>query len=367
MKKILFTVTLSFFALRALSGESLLWYEKPAPAHIKRPWLTENREFTNKSNPDPNWEKYALPIANGSLGAMIYGSIDEERIQFNEKSVWNGGPGTPGYVDGNRIGAWKAWREVQELMLKGDKKQAGDLAPNIKGTQPYKVEPPYFGRYMTFGEMYIKTGIEPDSVKNYKRQLDLETGIVSVGFKHNGDDYKRRYFASYPDNVIVMQFASTAKQELRFIWDSPHNITSSANNKTFNLHGKLAENGLELAAGVRVLTDGDCSISDNEIVVKNSKLVTFILSADTSYLNQYPNYTGVKPLETTAEWLDKATSKGYHQLLKRHLADYQELYQRVRLNLQANTSMLPTDARVQAVKKGEIDTGLIELHYNFGR
>jgi alpha-L-fucosidase 2 len=34
----------------------------------------------------------ALPLGNGTLGAMIFGGVAHERIQLNEDSCWSGGP-----------------------------------------------------------------------------------------------------------------------------------------------------------------------------------------------------------------------------------------------------------------------------------
>ena len=56
---------------------NLLWYEQPAT----------------------DWEKEALPIGNGRIGAMVFGGVESERIQVAEKSLWTGGPGTEGGYD----------------------------------------------------------------------------------------------------------------------------------------------------------------------------------------------------------------------------------------------------------------------------
>lgn len=46
-----------------------LWYDEPA------------NQWTD-----------ALPLGNGRLGAMIFGTPAGERIQLNEETIWGGGP-----------------------------------------------------------------------------------------------------------------------------------------------------------------------------------------------------------------------------------------------------------------------------------
>ena len=352
----------------------MLWYDRPAPAEKKRPWLHENPNYTSKGNPDKDWEKYALPIGNGSLGAMIYGSIAEERIQFNEKTVWSGGPGSKYFAEGNTPEAWKSRKKLQELILAGkdkDKKEIKELSKNLCGSSEHlkgAKKGEYFGSYMTFGEIYIKTGIIEANVKDYRRELNLETGTVTVTFSINGKNYKREYFVSYPDNVIVMRFIAEQPQNLNLEVATPHKLkTSAVGGKMLLVDGKLKSNGLELASAIVVLGDGKNTFSDKGIAVSGGKDITFILSADTAYVNNYPDYRGVDPVKTTAEWLKNAEKKGVAGLTKSHLKDYKQLYDRVKLNLDAKKSDLPTDQRVLACKKGAIDNGLIELFYNFGR
>ena len=50
-------------------NNNCLWYRQPA-----KEWVE------------------ALPVGNGRLGAMVFGGINQERIQLNEDSVWSGQP-----------------------------------------------------------------------------------------------------------------------------------------------------------------------------------------------------------------------------------------------------------------------------------
>lgn len=77
----------------SLEGRAV-WYG----GHPER-WTGGNKPITAGDairNPDPEWESQSLPLGNGSLGANVLGSVAVERITFNEKTLWRGGPGTPG-------------------------------------------------------------------------------------------------------------------------------------------------------------------------------------------------------------------------------------------------------------------------------
>ena len=56
------------------------------------------------NQPAQSWEREALPIGNGRLGAMIFGGIDQEHIQFNEDSLWIG--------DEQDTGAYQAFGDI---------------------------------------------------------------------------------------------------------------------------------------------------------------------------------------------------------------------------------------------------------------
>lgn len=86
MKSCLVLLTLlSVAAPRALlaAESTTLWYDRPAT----------------------DWQKEALPIGNGRLGAMLFSGVDQEHIQFNESSLWIG--------DETDTGAYQAFGDIQ--------------------------------------------------------------------------------------------------------------------------------------------------------------------------------------------------------------------------------------------------------------
>lgn len=76
------------------------------------------------------WEEEALPIGNGSLGAKVFGLIGAERIQFNEKSLWSGGPlpDSSDYQGGNLQDQYVFLAEIRQALEKRDYNLAKELA-----------------------------------------------------------------------------------------------------------------------------------------------------------------------------------------------------------------------------------------------
>jgi len=65
----------------------------------------------------------ALPIGNGRIGAMLFGGIENDRIQFNEETLWTGEPRVY-----NRPGAYKYLDSIRQLLFQGKQKEAEALA-----------------------------------------------------------------------------------------------------------------------------------------------------------------------------------------------------------------------------------------------
>lgn len=114
------------------AGELTLWYEKPAHTDYK------------------GWEQQALPIGNGYMGAKVFGGIRREQIQFNEKTLWTGGPGTPGYALGcTRDDNGQAMHEIQNMLAAGENEAAEKAMRGLQGSEAG------LGAYQNFGTMFL--------------------------------------------------------------------------------------------------------------------------------------------------------------------------------------------------------------------
>lgn len=159
-------------ATQQAEQDLVLWYERAADdygiASPRESWKIENQARTHKANPDPAWERYALPLGNGFLGAMTYGGVAEERVQLNLDSLWSGGPGSEGWRQDPVIeGAADQLPAIRQALLDGDAKRAQELSTQwLRGQWqtddaddiPREIHDVRFGRFQTLGELAIATG-----------------------------------------------------------------------------------------------------------------------------------------------------------------------------------------------------------------
>ena len=320
--------------------------------------------------PGTDWETDALPLGNGSIGAMVFGKVEEERILLNEKTVWDGGPNVPGFTDGNKVDSYKYLPEIRKALLDGDYAKAEKLSQeHLMGT--YNYEHINFGDYKPLGDVYISTGI--DNFSNYKRSLNLNSAVSTVEFDNDSTHYTRKYFCSYPDSVLVMLFTANEKGKQNLILklsssqhDSPVYSTSE---KSLLLNSVVPVNRMKLSTRVHVTNiGGSVSTANNMITIAGADSVIFLLSADTEYKQVYPGFLGEDPEKNTLAIINKARKKSYPKLLKNHVDDYKELFDRVKLSINDDTGLrnLPTDERVAAYSRGN-DYGLEVLNFQFGR
>jgi alpha-L-fucosidase 2 len=281
----------------------------------------------------------ALPVGNGHLGAMVFGGASRERIQFNEHTVWTGEP-----HDYAHHGAAKYLPRIRELLWEGRQKEAEDLA-----MREFMSEPLHQKAYQAFGDLYLEfPDIRDDQVTNYRRQLDLETGIVSVQFDFAGVAYRREIFASYPANVVVVRL--TASDPSRLPYRAQLKSAHEGSVETADsISGRIADGAIRYQATLNT------SAHDAGI--------TIILAGATNF----KNYRDVSadPKARVDAILAAAAGEGYQKLRGQHIADYQRLFRRVTLDL-GPAPDLPTDERIAAFSKTG-DPALVALVFQYGR
>lgn len=335
------------------------------------------------------WESQSLPIGNGSLGANIIGSVDTERITFNEKTLWRGGPNTAKgaeyYWNVNKQSA-HVLDEIRKAFTEGDQQKAEMLTrQNFNSEVPYEAnrEKPFrFGNFTIMGEFYVETGLDTLGISDYKRILSLDSALAVVQFKKDNVAYQRSYFISYPANVMVMRFSAdrAGMQNLVFSY-APNSISqgslSGDGDKGLVFSASLNNNGMKYVVRIQAETKGGTlSNTGCRLTVKGADEVVFYVTADTDYkMNFNPDfkdpktYVGVDPAETTCQWINNAVMQGYTALFQQHYSDYAALFNRVRLNLNptVKTSDIPTPQRLKNYRNGQPDYYLEELYYQFGR
>lgn len=298
---------------------------------LKAQKLTNDKIWYGK--PAEKWESEALPIGNGRMGAMFYGGIKTERIQFNEQSLWSG--------DNNWDGEY----------------ETGDRG---------------FGSYRNFGEFVINfDGLA--NAKAYSRQLNISTGIHTTTFEVNGITFTREAFASYPDQVIAFRYTTSKKAGLsgNVSMLSSQGAQCNASISGLSVVGQMP-NLLKYAANLKLIPNGgSVSVKDNQLVFKNCNSITFYLDARTNYKADYTvGWRGDDPMPRIAKELSAALKLGYEKLKIRHLKDITTLTNAASIDIGKTAPeqlSLPIDVRLKNYATGVKDPDLEELLFQYGR
>jgi alpha-L-fucosidase 2 len=341
-----------------------LWYRAPASDHPLLP-LDAPRESRQAATAE--WVR-ALPVGNGRLGAMVFGGIVHERLQLNEDTLWAGRPYDPVNPE-----AKDALPEVRRLLADRKYTDAAKLVQTKVMSKPLAQMP-----YETIGDLAL-TFPQVDSVENYRRDLDLTTAITHVSYTSGGTTFSREVFASAVDQVIVVRLTASRPGAISFEarMQTPQRASIEASSDGdlvmrgvngdgagATADGRPMTGALRFEARVRVLpTGGTRRASDDAVVVRDADAVTLLIAAATSYRN-YDDVSG-DPAVRVAATLDPASRKSVDVLRDAHVRDYQQLFNRVTLDLGSSRS-LPTDARVRAFAD-EADPGLAALYFQYGR
>ncbi len=327
------------------AGEGAGRPEAPAPGGLTL-WYTR---------PATNWEREALPIGNGRLGAMIFGGTARERLQLNEDSLWAGGP-----RDCNNPEARDALPEVRRLLFAGQPAAAMKLARARLMGRPMTLRP-----YQSLGDLHLDfPGHE--AAEDYRRELDLETAVARVQYRVGEVTHTRELFASHPDQVIVLRLTASRPGTLTFFatLDREQEATTSTQPpRQVHLRGALdGGRGLEFFAAVQAQVDGGQVFTPmRRLEVRNATSATFLLGAATSF--------GGRDAEAvTLADLARAACKPDRTLWRDHVADYQRLFRRVELDLGgADAAREPTDIRLARFQAGADDPHLQATFFQFGR
>ena len=343
-------------------------------------WYTSPADITKYYQ---GWQEKSLPIGNGGIGGTVFGGITRERIQLNEKSLWSGGPSESrkNYNGGNlenKGNNGATMNSIHEYFAKGQDNTATNLAKrNLIGASDDNGTNGY-GYYLSFGNMYIdfKNVSSNSDVKNYTRDLDLNTAIAGVNYDKGSTHYSRENFTSYPDNVIVTHITADGSEKISLdvsvepdnnrgdavngIGDSSYkrDWDTKVSNGLISINGQLKDNQMKFTSQTQVITDnaGTVTDGDGKVSVSGASEVTIITSIGTDYKDEYPSYrTGesADDLSNRVKWyVDQAAAKTYEELKANHVSDYQKIFDRVDLNLGQTVSTKPTDELLSAYKAG---------------
>jgi alpha-L-fucosidase 2 len=330
-------------------GEMVLWYRQPGEK-----WLD------------------AMPMGNGIMGAMVFGGVQRERIALNESSFWSGRP-----HDYNNPDALKYFPQIRDLVFAGKFQEAEKMAD-----QHFFGVPSAQQAYQPLGDLWLSfDGIE--KVDEYRRELDMETGVAKVSYRSGPAVFTCETFVSYPDRVLVVRITSDkpGQVSVKAQFKSPYLERATAKPGELVMDGcwkgpipvknwliaPVEGKGLGFQVKLVAFPDGGKSDgADDTVSIQGANAVTFVVTAATSFVNYHD--ISADPATACEKILAGTAGKDYATLRRRHVDDFRALLGRVHLNV-GDPSMngKPIDERLIAHRAGKRDTNLEALCFQFGR
>ncbi|GAB5554165.1 MAG: glycoside hydrolase family 95 protein [Saprospiraceae bacterium] len=307
--------------------------------------------------PAEKWVE-ALPVGNGSLGAMIFGGVLKEHLQFNEETLWAGKPHN--YVN---EGAGEHLDEIRRLLTAGQQMDAQRLAAKEFMSEPLKQVP-----YQPFGDVYFEFD-HSNEYQDYERTLDLSNAMVNVSYQVDDVAFNRSFFSSYPDQVLVVHLTASQAKALNFkvgmdALHEDHQVTPDISGHTLKVQVK--EGALRGVATYKVDTDGQLQIKGAQLEVNDASWATLYLSAATNYKN-YNDVSG-NPAAVVQKNLSKIKKRTFNDLKQRHIKDYSSFYNRFSINLGDNgRSNRTTNKRIYDFWEQPDDPQLVALYVQYAR
>ncbi|MGN0642671.1 MAG: glycosyl hydrolase family 95 catalytic domain-containing protein [Huintestinicola sp.] len=311
------------------------------------------QSFTYYTRPSANWDE-ALPVGNGRIGGMIFGSHNAELIQLNEDSLWSGG-----FRNRNNKKAYPNLEKIRRLIDEEKLAEAEQLCLDaFCGTNENQ------RHYQPLGDLHIYQ--QAGEYSEYMRSLDLETAVSEVKFISDGVMFTRQVFVSHPDEVMVIHISADKKRCVSFtacIDGRDDNYDKNEDIDTETLIFTVSD-GIPYACAITAKAiGGNCHTDANRISCENADEAMIIVAAQSSW--RTGDYENKAVCQAKA-----AARKTFSQLLSRHIADYSSLYGRCSINICDNSGGMsgkPTDERLEAVKNGGQDNRLAELYFNFSK
>jgi alpha-L-fucosidase 2 len=364
----LFVIQAFFSQAFSQQKPMLLWFD--TPAYQPKEFSYKAKEFTNPFHFEEKGWFEALPVGNGRLGAMVFGGVISERIQLNESSLWDGYKRDAA----NPLSA-KALPQVQELMFSGKIDAAEQLAGKIMLGIPLRIDP-----YQSLGDLFIEQLLDKKDTAytQYRRWLSLDSAIAVTQFQIEGINYRREIFASNPDSVIVIRFSGDKPGSLNLrikLMREKDALTSASTSEpnAIAMQGRIhrLDDKTKKPVGMRFSSYVKAVSSTGKITVAKNGVMTVKEASDlVLYITASTGYHQKNPASACIQTVRRAAKKPVSTVFSAHLADYQSLYNRVKINLsaQSNPYELPQDKRLERVIKNSVeDPYLSELLFQYGR
>ena len=321
-----------------------LWYNRPAMAFEE-----------------------SLPLGNGRLGMLVYGNPNDDVVQLNDLTLWSGTPVDPHEDEG----ASRWIPEIRHALFDEDYARADSLQLHVQGHNSTYYQP--------LGTLHIidrNTGV----MTNYHRELDLDSALVHVSYQKDGVSYRREYLCSAPDQLGAIRLTASARGAI----NAEISLTSILSHKTKAGFQQLTMTGHAMGPSdesthfcsiVRVEhQDGTIEAADSTLLLKDITEATIWFVNATSF-----NGATKHPVREGAPYLEEANDRAWHtkniqyaETKARHVADYKQFFDRVKLDLLPRISLhhedIPTDSLLRSYGSSTANDRYLEtLYFQFGR
>ena len=315
-----------------------LWYDRPA-----------------------QYFEESLPIGNGKLGALVYGGAEDNLVYLNDITLWTGKP-----VDRDLDKDAHQWiPKIREALFNEDYQLADSLQRYVQG--------PNSQYYQPLATLHIYDWNVGD-VSDYRRELDIDSAFCRDRYVREGITFTREYLASNPDKLIAIRLRADRPQAIncRLTLGSqvPFEVKGSNGQLTMTGHATGdAQESIHFCTIIRIAeTDGEVSATEEGLTLRHATQATVYIVNETSYNGprKHPVREGAPYLENATDDIWHTANVTYDEVRQRHISDYQQFYDRVKLSL-GTTSYgdvrdIPTD---QLLRQGHsfIET----IYFQYGR
>jgi alpha-L-fucosidase 2 len=321
---------------------------------------TEHRMRLRFDEPADEWIE-ALPIGNGRLGAMVYGSVAQERLQLNDDTVWAGHPNN----NVNRS-LRPHIEKIREFIAAGEYERAQILAN--KHVRSHSNGMPY----QPVGELLLNFPGH-DNVESYDRELDISTAVASTRYQVSDVTFTREYFSSFTDQVVAIHVTADEKSSINFSigFESPQKYKVEIDRELVKIAGTSGSHeGLEgrvrFTALIQPRIDGGkISVEDGALTVKGADSATIYVAIGTNFKSY--NDLSADSTERAQAALTAALKKPYSLAKADHTGYYKKFFDRVHLDLgRTEAATRATDDRVAAFSETH-DPQMVALYFQYGR
>ncbi|MCQ2274059.1 MAG: glycoside hydrolase family 95 protein [Bacteroidales bacterium] len=326
----------------------------------------------------------ALVIGNGTLGGIVYGGTEVDSISLNDITLWTG---EPDCVKIDSAACAKALKEVRSALWRENYAKANEMQKGLQGH--------YSENYQPLGTLYIEYDRSGSQINDYHRSLDLGKAIVQNSYLVDGERFESHYFCNHPDNVMAVQLYGVEPFDcvLRFNSQLPHNVQVRGNEiivdgyaayhsvphylwakKSFwydparGIHFRTIIQVINQAMGMTTIEqDGD------RLKIKSGNDIVLLIANATSFngFDKDPVKEGADYKSIVRNRIDMASEIGLGALTYNHRNDYQQLFNRVQLDLGAtpdSIAKLPTDVQLRRYTDlHEYNPDLEETYFQYGR